>query len=453
MRVAPSLEGDIRISRREIIKFPHRVRMQLGLHLVFGTAHVSFALDNGLARTPPMGWLSWERFGCQTDCSTFPNRCISEVLYTDMADKLVELGLAEVGYQYVNIDDCWSERVRSVDGGLREDPDRFPSGMKALSDHIHSLGLKFGMYTDIGSKTCGGYPGLSGGFLDSDIRQFVEWEIDALKVDGCYANVSDMSGLYSALGDVLNSTGRPILYSCSWPAYQTDHCENEADMETLKSKCNLWRNWDDIEDSWSSVRSIIEFWARKSSTDIMVASAGAGHWNDPDMLVVGNPGLSISEQRAQFAFWAIFAAPLYISADLRTIPPESLEILKNEEVVNINQDALGLQGFVLSSDHNRRIWVRPLSASSDGYERVAILFENKSSIFGSVRFQFTVAQLGWTTNGGTYSVRDVHSRSDKVLNAPIIEPFVVDVEESSVELFIFTRRASSGDDLAVVQSI
>jgi hypothetical protein len=212
-------------------------------------SHLSLGLDNGLALTPPMGWLSWERFGCNTDCSSFPDSCISETLYASMADKIVELGLDKLGYTYVNVDDCWSVKERPSDGIIREDPVRFPRGMKWLSGHIHSRGLKFGLYTDIGTKTCGGYPGLGADHTQKDIEKFIEWEIDSLKVDGCFAELESMSFLYSSLSEVLNNTGRPILFSCSWPAYAPDNCENPEEMETLKRIANLYRNFDDIADS------------------------------------------------------------------------------------------------------------------------------------------------------------------------------------------------------------
>ena len=432
-----------------------------GLHIGV-VVWVNEGLENGLARTPPMGWLSWERYGCETDCKTFPSQCISQQLYVDMADRLVELGLDKLGYKYVNIDDCWSANIRSEDGELEEDKDRFPRGIKWLSDYIHSKGLLFGMYTDIGALTCGGYPGLEG-HADRDLNKFLfSWNIDALKVDGCYANVSEMKTLYSELSDSLMRIGgtrnKAVLYSCSWPAYQTsDHCENENDMKILKEKCNLWRNFDDIQDSFSSVRSIANFFARNRSTDIMVSAAGPGHWNDPDMLVVGNPGLSFSEQRAQFALWAILAAPLYISADLRIISSESLSILMNEEVIAINQDVLGEQGYVLSplsESGPSRVWVRHLTRSPYGEERRAVMFENISEIFGKIRFNFKVALLSSNESepksGKSYSVRDVFKRETVIVNESIRNPFIVDVDESSAELFLFTLHDSASPSVIKV---
>ena len=433
----------LEIFPRSVYESKHRMHLEFGVLLVCVGSVLS--LNNGLARTPPMGWLSWERYGCEIDCKTFPNQCISEKLYTSMADKLVELGLADLGYRYINIDDCWSTVSRPANGELVEDPARFPSGIPSLSKYVHSKGLKFGMYTDVGTKTCGGYPGLGGGNLHKDIAKFISWEIDSLKVDGCYADVKDMSRMYSELSELLNKSSRPIVYSCSWPAYQDDHCENLADMKTLQDRCNLWRNYDDIEDGWASVRSIVNFYARKSPDNIIVKAAGPGHWNDPDMLVAGNPGLSISEQRAQFAIWAILAAPLYISADLRTISDESLQVLKNEEVIAINQDPLGKQGYVLSDAGSYRVWVRQLTPHA-GRDRIAVLFENKAEIFGPIRFRFNVSQLGWK-NDGAYSVRDVHRHVDVPIETSNGGTFIVDVEESSVELFVFERTSSSEDDM------
>ena len=417
--------------------FPNELAFGTGMRIAWFLflAEEAVSLENGLALTPPMGWLSWERFGCNTDCADSPTDCISETLYTSMADKLVELGLADLGYRYVNIDDCWSEKTRESGGKILPDSQRFPRGMKWLSNYVHSKGLKFGLYTDIGTKTCGGYPGLGDGHMEADIETFVNWGVDSLKVDGCYADLDSMGEAYARLGRFLNSTGRPVLYSCSWPAYdEAHHCENEIDMRTLIRTCNLWRNYDDIEDSWFSVRRIVNFWARNSSHDILVRSAGPGHWNDPDMLLVGDPGLSLSEQRAQFALWAILAAPLYISSDLRVIPDESLRILKNREVININQDPLGKQGYVLSESKPYRIWIRELS-SDKGRERVALLFENTATIFGKLHFRFHLGDIGWTDC--FLSARDVHAHTD--FESSCNDTFNVFVDESSVELFVLTK--------------
>jgi alpha-galactosidase len=248
----------------------------------------SQALDNGVALTPPMGWLSWERFGCQTDCQLFPKRCISEDLYLEQAQFMVDLGFRDAGYVYMNIDDCWSERKRDpFTGKLVADKMRFPRGIKYLSNILHSLHLKLGLYGDIGAATCEGYPGFEGHF-ELDAATLKEWEIDSIKVDACNADENMFNTTYPQFGRALNATGRPILYSCSWPNdyYERHHHWEIPDFlnNGIKQTCNVWRNYFDINDSWESVTKTIDFWARNSSSDVMVRAAGPGHFNDPDMV-------------------------------------------------------------------------------------------------------------------------------------------------------------------------
>lgn len=349
-------------------------------------------LENGLGRTPPMGFISWERFGAEIDCTKFPDTCISERLYMEMADAIVSTGLREAGYVYVNIDDNWSSRTRGADGRLVEDSKRFPNGMKKLADYIHSKELLFGMYTDVGTTTCQGYPGLENLnhmgrddlFFESDIDMFLDWGIDALKVDGCNANINEMVKLYPSMSMMIQrkiaerKNARQILLSCSWPAYLKKNRESGKTIALLQQHCNLWRNYSDIEDSWASVQGIVSFFARRTPNDPMVRAAGPGHWNDPDMLVIGNPGLSLTQQQTQMSIWAILAAPLYISSDIRTISADSLQILLNGDVIKVNQDPLGRQGWVVSDGPVFRIWVRPLHNQD-----IAVLVENKRASFGA----------------------------------------------------------------------
>ncbi|RWS18504.1 uncharacterized protein B4U80_08571, partial [Leptotrombidium deliense] len=178
---------------------------------VFGLAN---GLDNGLARTPPMGWLSWTRYTCELDCNTYPDECISERLYKITADLMVSEGYKDVGYEYVNIDDCWSEMQRDPKSKqLVPDRKRFPSGIKALADYVHSKGLKFGIYTDMGTKTCAGYPALlnessSGGdYITLDAATYANWGVDSLKVDGCNADATQFDSLFPKLTMALNKTG------------------------------------------------------------------------------------------------------------------------------------------------------------------------------------------------------------------------------------------------------
>jgi hypothetical protein len=259
----------------------------LSVHLALMLSLVH-ALDNGVARTPPMGWLSWERFGCQRNCRDFPETCISETLYLTQAKLLVDLGFRDAGYVYVNIDDCWSEKQRDeVSGKLVADKLRFPRGIQYLSQTFHSWGLKLGLYGDIGSATCEGYPGFEGHYL-LDAQTLADWEVDSIKVDACNANEEMFNITYPSFGRALNATARPILYSCSWPNdyYERRHHWEKPDFlnHGIKQTCNIWRNYYDIHDSWESVTKTIDFWARNSSTDVMVRAAGPGHFNDPDMV-------------------------------------------------------------------------------------------------------------------------------------------------------------------------
>ncbi|KRX98561.1 Alpha-N-acetylgalactosaminidase [Trichinella pseudospiralis] len=232
------------------------------------------ALDNGVALTPPMGWLSWAAFGCQTDCSRYPLSCINEALYMDMADRLVEDGYLEAGYNLVNIDDCWSEMKRDSNDRLVADRTRFPSGIKQLARYMHDRNLKLGIYGDFGTETCARYPG-SLYHLKLDAETFASWDVDMLKLDGCNVDVSLMPAGYSEMSRYLNETGRRIIYSCSWPAYEPDYL-------SVAQSCNLWRNYNDISLSWHSILKIIDFYD-KNEYDLAAAS-GPGRWNDPDMI-------------------------------------------------------------------------------------------------------------------------------------------------------------------------
>ncbi|CAL1263603.1 unnamed protein product [Larinioides sclopetarius] len=360
---------------------------------------VLLALDNGLALTPPMGWLSWERFTCNTDCKNDPDNCISEKLYMEMADRMVADGYKDAGYEYINVDDCWMDMNRDSYNRLKPDPVRFSSGIKALADYVHSKGLKLGIYTDCGNKTCAGYPG-SLGYFDVDAKTFAEWGIDMLKVDGCYAEPTVMDDLYPQITTALNQSGRPIVFSCSWPAYQPDYT-------AIAKHCNLWRNFDDIEDSWESVLSIVDFYA--AHQDELVSAAGPGHWNDPDMILGGNFGLSYDEAKAQLALWAIMASPLLMSNDLRSIEPKFKELLLNKDVIAVNQDSLGIMGKRIYNKNKVEIWRRPINpVSKSGEYSYALVFFNRRTLGGPVNVDANLKSLG-LDNVGCYDVQDLFS--------------------------------------------
>ncbi|CAG5128318.1 unnamed protein product [Candidula unifasciata] len=345
----------------------------------------TLALNNGLARTPPMGWLSWQRFRCNINCVADPKNCISEQLYMDMADRLAADGYKEAGYVYVNIDDCWASKERDPKTlQLVADPKRFPRGIKFLADYVHAKGLKLGIYGDMGTLTCGGYPG-SKFYMSLDARTFADWGIDSFKMDGCYSRTEDFTIAYPIMEAFLNSTGRPILFSCSWPAYQI---ESIPDYPRIAEYCNIWRNFDDIDDSWSSVQSIIEFYGTDKGNFSGVA--GPGNFNDPDMIIVGNKGLSPSEAQAQMAMWAIMAAPLFLSNDLRTVDPESRALILNKGVIAINQDPLGIMGKRLFKNSGIECWLRPVTPVGS----YAVAFLNLNDGGSGTTLKYTLKTLG-----------------------------------------------------------
>ncbi|KAF2355717.1 Glycoside hydrolase family 27 [Trinorchestia longiramus] len=430
------------------------------------------ALENGLARTPPMGWLAWERFRCNTDCTNDPYNCISETLFMQMADIMVAEGYLEAGYNMVSLDDCWLDRDRDSLGRLQPDFTRFPSGIPALADYMHSRGLKFGIYEDYGNYTCAGYPGILG-HLQIDAQTFADWQVDYVKLDGCYSLPTDMDTGYPLFGYYLNQTGRSIVYSCSWPVYQIYagmqvnlavipmhifkgypefglflnktgrlilyECSwpfsqlrkgMQPNWTSIINTCNLWRNFDDIQDSWDSVQRIIDYYG--DNQDDIVPNAGPGHWNDPDMLIIGNFGLSYEQSKSQMAMWAIFAAPLLMSVDLRTIKADYKAILLNTAVIAVNQDPLGIQGRRIYKDKGIEIWARPISPVEQDFYSYAIAFLNRRTDGTPSEVSVTLAELGLTYPGG-YSITDLFDG----VNYGVVEPskrFKVDVNPSGVVL-------------------
>ncbi|XP_068596550.1 alpha-galactosidase A [Brachionichthys hirsutus] len=342
------------------------------------------ALDNGLALKPTMGWLHWERFTCNTDCVEEPDTCISERLYMQMADVMVKEGWKEAGYEYVCIDDCWPSHQRDARGHLQAHPARFPGGIKKLADYVHSKGLKLGIYADVGKQTCAGYPG-SLGHYETDAQTFADWDVDLLKFDGCFMDRSLLGEGYMNMSKALNETGRSILYSCEWPLYEWPL--RQPNYTAIRETCNHWRNFNDVYDSWSSVKSVLDWTA--SHQDIIVPSAGPGGWNDPDMLIIGNFGLSHDQQESQMALWAIMAAPLLMSNDLRDICPRSKALLQNREIIAISQDPLGKQGSLTAKVDEFEVWERPLSGG-----RLAIAIMNTREIGGPREFDIKEAP-GW----------------------------------------------------------
>jgi alpha-galactosidase len=281
----------------------------------------------------------------------------------------VKSGLRDVGYQYVVIDDCW-QVSRSPDGNIVADPQRFPSGIKALADYVHSLGLKFGIYSDAGSKTCANRPG-GLGHEYQDALQYAAWGVDYLKYDWCNTTTQDAKAAYANIRQALDASGRPIVLSiCEWGTAKPWLWGREVGG-------NLWRTTGDIKDRWegkekwpngtccsNGMLDIVDF-------EVGLASyAGPGHWNDPDMLEVGNGGMKDAEYRAHFSLWAILAAPLIAGNDLRSMRPEIRDILSNKEVIAVDQDPLGRQGERVAKKGDLEVWSKQLI---DGSRAVVFL--------------------------------------------------------------------------------
>lgn len=356
------------------------------------------SLNNGLALTPPMGWLAWERYVCETNCIDYPDECINSNLFLEMGKRLVADGYRKVGYEYVNIDDCWSTRHRDESSSqLIPEPSRFPS-MSELSIELHALDLKIGIYGDCGTETCQGFPGqlkyesnLTGNYFKVDAKTFAEWSIDSFKFDGCYLNISRAAALCPLMGDALNKTGRPMLFSCSWPAYENDE-DIPTDWDLVVEKCNLWRAFGDIEDSWKSVLETIDYFVKKQ--DLVVKYHGPGHWFDADQLVIGNFGLSLEQERAQMAIWSIWASPLYMSNDLRNISKQSMEILQNKYVIDVNQDKFGVFGLMVAERSKYlQVFMKPVEPVQNGCPSYVIVFFDRRTLGNGRNASFKLAPL------------------------------------------------------------
>ena len=337
----------------------------------------------GLAETPPMGWNSWNTFGCKVD----------ERLIRQIADAMVASGMKEAGYEYINIDDCW-HGTRDADGNIRPDPETFPSGMKALADYVHANGMLFGIYSSAGSSTCEplkenhGFPG----GLDHEARDaayYASIGVDYLKYDNCNNQGLDARKRYTDMAQALRATGRPILYSvCEWGENQPWLWAGEEPVGATS-----WRTTYDIADTY---RSMLKLFRQNVVLD---RYARPGHWNDPDMLQVGNGGMTHAEYRSHFSLWAMMAAPLLIGTDLRTISPADLEILLNRDVIAVNQDPLGVQARRIRYRDGVHVLHKPLH---DGSIAVALFNEGRRER----QVQVDAAELGLQADT-RYVLRDL----------------------------------------------
>jgi alpha-galactosidase len=341
-----------------------------------------------------MGWNSWNTFGCS----------INETLIRGMADAIVSSGMRDLGYRYVVVDDCWFNPNRDSAGNLQGDPGRFPSGMKALGDYLHSRDLKFGIYQVPVDKTCAqyfnSYPGATGsqGHEAQDARQFAAWGVDYLKYDWCSPNgtINDQVSTFAKMRDALAATGRPIVYSIN--------------PNSIHAKTGPQRNWGDVANMWRTTEDITNAWDTgqtngypmgiKNIVDVTVPLAGyarPGAFNDPDMMEVGRGGMTDTEMRSHFALWAMLASPLIAGNDVRSMNTATQTILKNRDLIAINQDTLALQATQVSSDGTRRVLAKRLA---DG--DVAVALYNQGS--GATTISTTAAAVGKA--GSSFTLRD-----------------------------------------------
>jgi alpha-galactosidase len=351
-------------------------------------------VSRGLALTPPMGWNTWNKFACN----------VSDELVRGMADAMVKSGMKDAGYQYVVIDDCW-QVWRDAQGNIVADAQRFPHGIEAVADYVHSLGLKFGIYSDAGALTCQKRPaGL--GHEYQDARTYAAWDVDYLKYDWCNTLPGqDARASYANIRQALDASGRPIVLSiCEWGTAKPWLWGKEVGG-------NLWRTTGDIQDHWAGR----EKWPDGSccsngmldiadQNEPLYSAAGPGHWNDPDMLEVGNGGMTTTEYRSHFSLWALMAAPLIAGNDLRSMTPEIRDILTNKEVIAIDQDPLGRQGRRVWKDGDLEVWAKRLK---NGDRAVILLNRGGSSQEMTVDWE----QIGYPGHLSA-AVRDLWSHKD-----------------------------------------
>ena len=322
-----------------------------------------------LSLTPQMGWSSWNNFQGN----------INEDIIKSIADAMVASGLKDAGYTYINIDDCWHGK-RDADGFIQADPKHFPHGIKALADYVHSRGLKLGIYSDAGSETCAGRPG-SLGHEYQDALQYARWGIDYLKYDWCNTTNVNAQGAYQLMRDAIQAAGRPIFFSmCEWG--------DNHPWRWAKGIGDSWRIGPDIWCSFDSTRvfptyiqcSVIDCINRNDS---LRSYAGPGHWNDPDMLEVGN-GLSANQDRAHFTMWCMMASPLILGNDVRNMSDETKAILTNRDLIAIDQDKLGVQGLRFLIREGLEYWFKPLS---NGDWAMTIFNPTRQSLSCSLNWQ------------------------------------------------------------------
>ncbi len=326
-----------------------------------------------------MGWNSWNRFQTNVD----------ERLIRETAEAMVETGMRDAGYRYVVIDDGWEAPERTRGGDL-EANERFRSGIPALADAVHGLDMRFGIYTDAGTRTCAGYLG-SLGFEFRDARRFASWGCDFVKIDWCNTSGLGTHAVYWKWSQAFRAAGRPMVLSlCEWGRTRP--------WGWAARVGHLWRTCWDIQDTWDSLVAVLD---RQRG---LAPFAGPDGWNDPDMLEVGNGGMTIEEYRAHFSLWCVLAAPLMAGNDVRSMPDDVREILVAPEPIAVDQDPLGRQGDLVTADGGREVWARDLTDGS-----VAVVLFNRADTVSEISIRW--ADLGWDPQRRA-RVRDLWERAD-----------------------------------------
>ena len=378
---------------------------------------------DGLAKTPPMGWNSWNKFASN----------INEKQIKEIADAMVSTGLRDAGYVYLNLDDTW-HGARDANGFITADAKKFPNGIKALADYVHSKGLKFGIYSDAGCQTCGGMPG-SLGHEYQDAITYANWGVDYLKYDWCNTTDVNPKGAYALMRDALHSAGRPIVLSmCEWG--------NSKPWEWAQNVGHSWRTTADICCCFDCVLDFGTFQqlgvtAILDKNEPLRASAGPGHWNDPDMLEVGN-GMTVNQDRAHFTLWCMMAAPLILGNDIRNMSAETKTIIMNKDVIAIDQDPLGVQGMRYKTESGLEFWFKPL----EGGDWAMCIFNRTleardyTIYWGAYDFHDSVSGKNTELYRHTYKVKNLWSGKDEGTTATAKK---VAIPAQDVVLYRLTR--------------
>ena len=389
------------------------------LLITFFCAGVNAQKFDNLAKTPPMGWNSWNKFGCN----------VRESLIMGMADAMISSGMKDAGYEFIIIDDCW-QVSRDENGEIVADKERFPNGIKYLADYLHSKGLKFGIYSCAGTKTCAGRPGALGHEYQ-DALTYAKWGVDYLKEDWCNTGTQEVKSSYINMRDAIYTAGRPIVFSlCEWGSNKP--------WEWGGAVGHLWRTTGDISDSWNSMITIF------SQQKDLARYAGPGRWNDPDMLEVGNGGMTTDEYKTHFSLWCMLAAPLLAGNDLQNMTPETRSILMNKEIIALDQDSVGRQATCYRDNADYQIWIKPLANNEK-----AVCLLNKSDEKKTVLVDFALlAQVNSGRRGGgarggasltieNFLIRDLWDHKNLVLKETSM---YIDILPHSVKVFRFVKK-------------